>query len=113
MTNVIEFPNNKQEVFPTSLDESYKHIEDVRRNFCDEITSDVVEAVFSVITNYGIQVNVDEETVKNIVFMEESIKSLLYKMKKVHHPFHDIASATISLNDDAKEELEKYFEEKP
>ena len=113
MSNIVNFPNNRVEIFPSSLDESYKHIEEVRRNYCDEVSSDVIEAVFSVIQNYGIQVSVDEETVKNIVFMEESIKSLLYKMKKVHHPFHEIASTTITLNDDAKEEIEKFIEEKP
>jgi uncharacterized 2Fe-2S/4Fe-4S cluster protein (DUF4445 family) len=109
MSNVLNFPkNNNNDIFPSNLDESYTHIEQVRRNFCDEVSGDVMEAVFSVINNYGIHVDVDEETVKNIVFMEESIKSLLYKMKKVQHPFHEIANTSISLNDDAI----KYIEEK-
>jgi len=112
MANIINFPNKLQKVFPNNLDESYKHIEDVRRNFCDEVSTDVMEAVFSVINNYGIQVNVDEDVVKNIVFLEESIKSLLYKVKRVNHPFHEIAEATVTLNDEAKDELEKIIEEK-
>lgn len=111
MSNVVNFPKNNSDIFPSSLDESYKHIEEVRRNYCDEVSSDVMEAVFSVMSSYGITVTVDEETVKNIVFMEESIKSLLYKMKRVQHPFHDVASATITLNDDAKDELGKILEE--
>lgn len=110
MTNIVNFPKNTLDIFPSNIDESYRHIEEVRRNYCDEVSSDVMEAVFSVMSSYGITVTVDEDTVKNIVFMEESIKSLLYKMKKVQHPFQDVASATISLNDDAKEELEKILE---
>jgi hypothetical protein len=110
MTNIVNFPKITPDIFPSNIDDSYKQIEEVRRNYCDEVSSDVMEAVFSVMSSYGITVTVDEDTVKNIVFMEESIKSLLYKMKKVQHPFQDVASATISLNDDAKEELEKILE---
>ena len=80
--NVVDFPKNTEsENFPLSLDDAYDHVDAVRREYCDEITTDAVEAVFAVLSSYGINVKTDEDTIKNIVFMEEAVKSLIYSTK--------------------------------
>jgi hypothetical protein len=110
--NIIPFPaKNISKIFPTNLEESFDHLEEIRRDYCDEVAEDAVEAIFAVFSSYGLQVKPDEASIKNIVFMEESVKSLLYSIKKLPHTFQEIADAVVSINGDAKEELERIIEE--
>ena len=46
--NVLNFPN-KEKIFPNNLEESYTHIEEVRKNYCEEVSADIMEAAFSVL----------------------------------------------------------------
>jgi hypothetical protein len=109
--NVVNFPNSKANVFPASIEESLDHIDVVRKEYCDEVAEDAVEAVFAVFSSYGIFVKPNEESVKNIVFMEESIKSLLYSLKKVTHSFQEIAENVITIDGEAREEMDRIIEE--
>jgi hypothetical protein len=110
--NIIQFPaRNLASVFPTNLEESIDHLEEIRKDYCDEVADDAVEAVFAVLSSYGLFTKPDEESIKNIVFMEEAIKSLLYSMKKVPHSFQEIAQSCVTINDEAKEELNRLIEE--
>jgi len=111
MDNIIQFPRKADKGFPNNLDESFGHIEDVRRNYCDEVSADILEAAFSVLTSYGLQVTPDESVIKSIVFVEEALKALVYTTKKLHHPFQDLAEQAITLNDDAQKELDRILEE--
>ena len=113
MGNIIQFPSKVDpKTFPINIEQSYEHIEEVRRDYCEEVSSDVMEAVFSVMTSYGMHVVPTEEIVKNIVFVEESIKALLLNIKKIHHPFQDLAEQTITLTDDAHKELKEIINRK-
>ena len=111
MDNVIQFPSRAKEGFPNNLGESFEHIEDVRRNYCDEVSSDILEAAFSVLASYGLQVPADENTVKCIVMVEETIKAIVYKTKKLSHPFQELAESAITLTPEAQEELVKIIDE--
>jgi len=110
--NVILFPSkNPSQTFPANLEESLDHLEEIRKDYCDEVADDAIEAVFSVFSSYGIYVNPDEDAIKNIVFMEEAIKSLLYSVKKVPHAFQEIAQSCVTINGEAKDELDRMIEE--
>lgn len=110
--NVIIFPSkNSDKFFPTNMEESIDHIEQIRKDYCDEVTDDAVEAVFAVLSSYGLQVNADEAAIKNIIFMEEAIKSLLYSIKNVSHSFQEIADTCVTINGEAREEMERLIEE--
>jgi hypothetical protein len=111
MDNIIQFPKKADQGFPNNLNESFDHIEDVRRNYCDEVSADIIEAAFSVLSSYGLQVTPDESSVKNIVFFEEAVKALVYTTKKLHHPFQDLAEQAVTLEADAKKELDRILEE--
>lgn len=101
--NVIEFPNESFALFPSNEEDSTNHIESVRREYCDEITSDVSEAIFSVLHSYGFILKSEDDHIKDIIFLEEATKALLYRYKKLHHPLHEIIENTVSLpNDDNK-----------
>ena len=93
------------------MEESIDHIEQIRKDYCDEVTDDAVEAVFAVLSSYGLQVNADEAAIKNIIFMEEAIKSLLYSIKNVSHSFQEIADTCVTINGEAREEMERLIEE--
>jgi hypothetical protein len=110
--NVIQFPfKNIGKIFPSNLEESLDHLVQIRKDYCDEVADDAIEAVFAVLSSYGLQANPDEETVKSIVFMEEAIKALLYSIKNVSHPFQEVAQALVTITGEAKEEMERLAEE--
>jgi hypothetical protein len=111
--NVLEFPKKiDKENFPLSIEHSYEHIENVRRDYCDEVCSDVMEAAFSVLSSYGITVKPDEQNVKYIVFLEEAIKSMVYSTKRLSHNFQDLADTLITLTPQAHAEIDGLIEEK-
>lgn len=97
MSNIIEFPNKTPQTFPASIEESLGHVEEVRRDYCEEVSADVLEAVFIVLTNYGIKVDTSDPGIKNMVFLEEAIKALVYSTKNLYHPFHKLSQDAIVL----------------
>jgi hypothetical protein len=105
--NLVNFPKKPDTLFPTSIEESLDHIIAVRTDYCDEVAMDIMDAVNAVMSSYGITVKPEESHIKDYVFLEEAIKAALYRHKRLHHGFHDIIDATISLTPDAMEELEK------
>ena len=110
--NIIAFPSkNLAKFFPSNAEESIDHIELIRKDYCDEVADDAVEAVFAVMSSYGLFVKPDEQSIKNIVFMEEAIKSLLYSIKKVPHTFQEIAENVVTIDVEAREEMERIIEE--
>lgn len=109
--NIIQFPSKARKGFPNNLEESFEHIEDVRRNYCDEVAADALEAAFSVLSSYGLQVPPDEEAVKCVVMVEETIKAIVYKTKNLSHPFQELADTAITLTSGAKEELSRIIDE--
>jgi hypothetical protein len=113
MDNILEFPKKIDDKnFPVSLEQSYEHIENVRRDYCDEVCSDVMEAAFSVLSSYGITVKPDEDNVKYIVFVEEALKAMIYSTKNLNHDFQDLAQKIISLTPQAHQDLQGIIEEK-
>ena len=107
MDNIIQFPTRNK----NSLEHSIEHIEEVRRTYCDEVTADAFEAIFSVLSSYGLTVKANERSVKSIVFLEEAVRSMVYTTKDLEHQFQDLAEAAISLEAEAKEELDRIIEE--
>lgn len=106
--NIVGFPKKIPENFPHNIQESVEHIEAVRRDYCDEVSADAFEAMISVISNYGIQgTKLSDEHIKDVVFLEETVKAFIYRYKKLHHPFHDIIEASITLPDENVVEKEK------
>lgn len=99
MDKVISFPKNINQVFPSTQEESTKRLEEVRQEFCDEVTSDVLDAVTAVLNNYGFIIRSEQKHIKDIIFLEEAIKALTYRFKKLEHPLHEIIEATISIED--------------
>lgn len=111
MDNVIQFPSKSKGPFPNSVEQSIEHVEEVRRSYCDEVTADIIEAAFSVMASYGIQLKPDELSVKSVVFLEEAARSMVYTSKGLNHSFQEIAEMAVTLDDGAKDELNRIAEE--
>ena len=107
-SNIIQFPNKNG--FDGVIPHTEEHLMLVRQEFCDEVVSDVMDAVTAVIASYGFKGYINEESIKDIVFVEESIKAFTYRFKGIHHNMHPIIDQTISITDDAKKHLEKLEE---
>lgn len=109
MSKILKFPDKNGEAGnPASLEDTITQIEEVRKMFCDEVSSDVFEAALAVVSNYGLSMKSDITYIKNAVFMEEAIKAFVYKLKNIHHPMHDVVDKTITVADDV--DLEKELE---
>ena len=104
--NIVHFKTNFEQ-FPSSIEDSINHLVSVRQDYCDEVSDDILEAVTSVLHSYGFQIKSEEKHIKDIVFLEEAIKALLYRYKKIPHGMHDVIDATITLTAEASDELEK------
>jgi hypothetical protein len=111
MDNIIQFPSKPKSPFPNNLEQTLDHVEQVRRTYCDEVTADAFEAVFAVLTSYGLTIKADEHVVKSVVFLEEAIRAMVYTTKDLEHTFQDLADAAITLEADAKKELDRIIEE--
>ena len=103
--NILEFPKKNQETFPSSIEESILHITAVRQEYCDEIHADVMDAVVNILNSYGLVIKSEEDFIKDYVFVEEGLKALIYRHKRLPHQFHEITDAVITLTDEAKSEI--------
>lgn len=107
MDNIIQFPAKNSEIFPSSAEESMEILNSVRKEFCDEVVADTLEAVTSVFSSYGFTPASDVQTIKDIVFIEEALKAFTYRYKNLGHPLHPIIEQTISVSDEIQKQLEK------
>jgi len=109
---IIKFPEMKGEAgFPASIQESIDHIESVRKNYCDEISSDVFESALSIINNYGLRIKSDDIFIKDAVFLEEAIKAFVYRFKRLEHPMHEVIDNIITISDEMEKEIQDKIDE--
>lgn len=115
MDNLVIFPRNTLD-FPTTKEQSQEKLQEVRREFSDEVASDAFESVMAVLNSYGIGIKTDDNFIKDLVFLEETIKSYIYRHKKLEHPFHEMIENVITVPGDSVQESheksEKDLEEK-
>ena len=108
--NIIQFPQNETS-FPSSDEEALDQIHFVRQQYCDEVVSDTIDAIISVLNSYGFVARTDAESIKDIVFLEETLKALTYRYKKLAHPLHDIIEQSITLSEEAQKQAQEKFGE--
>lgn len=101
--NIVKFPNQPFESFPANIEESVTHIEAVRRDYCDQVSSDAFESLLSVVNAYGFNARTDKDHfIKDLIFLEETIKAFVYRYKHLHHQFHDMIEHAISMPGEIK-----------
>lgn len=110
--NIVQFPNQSLDTFPSNIEESIDHIQSIRQEYCDEVVSDTLDAIIAVLNSYGFTIQSNKEAIKDIVFVEETLKAFVYRYKRLEHPFHEIIEQAITLPDDIQEQINKKTTEK-
>jgi NTP pyrophosphatase (non-canonical NTP hydrolase) len=105
--NIVKFPNKTEETFPSTYEEAMERITEVRTEYCDSVAEDAFDVVMQVFSSYNMFPRTNEEHIKDIVFLEEAIKSVVYRYKNLPHTFQELSENTISITDEAQQELNK------
>jgi hypothetical protein len=107
---VLQFP--KKHDLPSTVEEAKEKLLEVRSRFALDISSDIFETVVSEMMNYGIKVRTDDIYQKDLVFLAESLNSILLRYVGGKHDFQEIAEKLINIEDeDATEETTEEDEE--
>lgn len=104
--NVVQFPNMTEETFPSTQEEAQERIEEIRTEYCDAVAEDAFDVVMQVLYSYNMYPKTDEAKIKDVVFLEEAIKSVVYRYKNLFHSFQEISENTISITPEAQQELD-------
>lgn len=111
MSNIIQFPKNN--INPHGLEQNSPDlIYEVRREFCDEVVSDALDALVGIFGSYGVVSRGDVNSIKDIVFLEEALKALLYRYKNLEHSLHPVIEATISISPELEQQIHEKFNNK-
>ena len=105
--NLIKFPSQSEEQFPSSREEAFERLIEVRTEYCDSVAEDAFDVVMQVLSSYIMYPKNNVDHIKDVVFLEEAIKSVVYRYKKLPHSFHDISDSVISITPEAQQELDK------
>ena len=112
MDNIINFPKQNFESFPTTEQQSVEHLETVRSEYCDAVVGDALEAVIGIFNSYGFTLRPDKNSIKDTVFLEETMKAFIYRQKHLEHPFHQIIESAISLPDEIQTQIDEKIKDK-
>jgi NTP pyrophosphatase (non-canonical NTP hydrolase) len=104
--NVVQFPNMTEETFPSTQEEAQERLEEIRTEYCDAVAEDAFDVVMQVLYSYNMYPKTDEAKIKDVVFLEEAIKSVVYRYKNLFHSFQEISENTISITPEAQQELD-------
>ena len=104
--NVVQFPNMTEETFPSTHEEAQQRIEEIRTEYCDAVAEDAFDVVMQVLYSYNMYPKTDEAKIKDVVFLEEAIKSVVYRYKNLSHSFQEIAENAVSITPEAQQELD-------
>ena len=69
--------------------------------FCDEITTTCLMSVLSILLENEMDIG-EKTSIKNITFIQESIKSLIFKINDVSHPLDKLIDLTTNCEGDSE-----------
>jgi hypothetical protein len=101
---VLQFPNKND--LPSTAEEAKEKLLEVRSRFALDISSDIFETVISEMMNYGIKVRTDDIYQKDLVFLAESLNSILLRYVGGKHDFQEIAEKLINIEDEEEDKEE-------
>ena len=102
---VLQFPNKN--MLPSTTEEAKERLLEVRSRFALDISTDIFETVISEMMNYGIKVRTDDIYQKDLVFLAESLNSILLRYVGGKHDFQEIAEKLINNEDEEEDDKEE------
>jgi hypothetical protein len=108
MNNVVDLQKLKEEKQQKKLDEiieKYESQEDLINAIIESAAIDVIE----LLEFNEIDVEGNPESIKDIMFLTDAIRSLIYRIQGKPHPFHEVCNATFDQLDIDYNELMQLF----
>lgn len=100
--NVIVFPNSKRPHPPQNVEEMKGEIEELRKQKAEMVMDAVSMTVFETMSVCGIDVN-SQEYMKDIFWMLEGVRSLIYKKLELGHVLHPTVEKIYYLRENGEE----------
>lgn len=108
MTNVIPFPRElSKESNPITEAEYAQVIGKMRESLADDVTEQMMQNNINMLYLHGMFGDLDELNVKDAIFLEETIRAIIYRYKNIEHPFHEVISDIITMPDEENQETAK------
>lgn len=85
------------------IEESINQVIETKKEFSNEILDFTTEQTISCLRQFGIFQDPGRVTQKDVILLEQSIQSLIYRYYGILHPIHDIVDQLISTDDDSEE----------
>lgn len=102
--NIILFPTPTRQMPPRNLDDVINNVDTMKQVHIQETITALTPMIFQSLAASGFDFGIDEENdeffnLKDGAFLVESIRSMLCKYYRLHHPFQDLAETFLSIED--------------
>ena len=112
MSNVINFPRYiTKETNPTTELEYIQVTGKLRESLSDEITDTIMQSCVNMLFTNGLFSDIEELNIRDAIFLEETIRAVVYRYKNIDHSFHEIIVDVISMPDDEDEDEDEEDDE--
>lgn len=113
--NVLKFPKNTNRDFelPRTLEEAKEDLEETRRLYANEVANEAFEYVIDLLQSYKFLINPDKIYPKDLMLIDEAIRSCIYRYSGVDHIFHEteLVENVFVDEDEVLENIEKLMSE--
>jgi len=98
MTNVVQFPGAKRNTPPQNIEEVKSNLDAVRQVHIEEAMNLIASVLFDHMSLAGFNfAPEDDESIKDVALLLESLRSLLSKYHSLEHPFQGLAAELFTL----------------
>lgn len=96
-SNVIQLPNSISDKQLFDAQQTINFLKEQKTEFCDEVLEFAMDQTFNAIKNFGFMHDGRRVNTKDIVMLEQSIGSILYRYYGLEHPLHSVVEDMISI----------------
>lgn len=104
MSNVVQFPVERLNVPPQSIEEMQDSISIMRKEHVDNLMDMMIPSVLTLFETNGMDVET-EAYVKDSALVIEAIKALMYKYYNLEHPLNFIAETCFDVRMNSDESI--------
>jgi aspartyl-tRNA synthetase len=100
MSNVVQFPGAKRNTPPQNIEEVKSNLDAVRQVHVEEAMSLIATVLFDNMAVAGFSFDAeDNESIKDVALLLESLRSLLSKYHNIDHPFQLLSEELFTLQE--------------
>jgi hypothetical protein len=100
MSNVVQFPGAKRNTPPQNIEEVKSNLDAVRQVHVEEAMSLIATVLFDNMAVAGFSFDAeDNESIKDVALLLESLRSLLSKYHNIDHPFQVLSEELFTLQE--------------